>query len=308
MTALPDSLQNPIEQTLDELHLQRQLAHNTLQSYRFDLEKIARRLHENQHNWHNADTDTLTQVIHNTHESPATRARCLSAVKHLYHILMQNGERPDHPLARLKTPKSSPNLPPFISEAQINALLASPDTDTPHGLRDKALLETLYASGLRVSEAANLTLTELDLERGIINIIGKGNKQRIVPIGAEAVYWLEGYLKTARPQLLKNTPCHAVFVSQKKTAITRQLAWQIIQRHTRAIGLPPMSPHDLRHAFASHLVKYGADLRSVQLMLGHSSLNTTQIYTHVADERLKQLIDQHHPRARIGTQNNEKSN
>lgn len=299
MPPLPPHLQIPIEQTLDELYLQRQLAANTLQSYRFDLEKIARRLHENQCDWHNANTTKLIQLIENQNESSNTRARCRSAVKHLYQILLQNGERNDHPLARLKNPKPSQTLPPFISETQINALLASPDTDTAHGLRDKALLETLYASGLRVSEAANLTLTELDLDRGIINIIGKGGKQRLVPIGAEAIYWLEGYLKTARPQLLKNTPCHAVFVSQKKSAITRQLAWQIIQRYTKAIGLPPMSPHDLRHAFASHLVKYGADLRSVQMMLGHNSLNTTQIYTRVADERLKQLIDQHHPRAHI---------
>lgn len=296
---LPPELQQPIEQLLDELFLLRQLSANTLESYRRDLEKTARRLQEQHSNWTQADTTQLATALFDNPETATTQARCLTAIKHLYQMLHHHGTRSDNPAHKLKIPKPAQNLPPYISEQHITNLLNAPDTDTPHGLRDKALLETLYAGGLRVSEAAQLPLSALDLERGLLNIIGKGGKQRIVPIGAEAVYWLENYLKTARPQLLKNTPCHAVFVSQKKTAITRQLAWQIIQRHTQAIGCPPLSPHDLRHAFASHLVKYGADLRSVQAMLGHSSLNTTQIYTRIADERLKQLIDTHHPRSQI---------
>lgn len=294
---LPPALQEAIALLEDELFLERQLSDNTLQAYRRDLEKTARRLHARGLDWLSAAAADLAAAVYDACEKPASQARTLSAVKQLYGLLHRLDRRSDNPTEHLAPPQQEQKLPPLISENQIDALLEAPDTDTVHGLRDKALLETLYAAGLRVSEAAGLQMQDLDLQRGLVTVIGKGNKQRIIPLGGEALYWLEGYLKTARGALLKNTPCDAVFVSQKKTGISRQLAWMIVKQHALAAGIRTLSPHGLRHAFATHLISHGADLRSVQAMLGHASLNTTQIYTHVADERLKQIVQTHHPRA-----------
>ena len=169
--------------------------------------------------------------------------------------------------------------------------------DTPHGLRDKALLEVMYATGLRVTEAVKLTLSDIDLHRGSIRTIGKGNKLRLVPLGQEAAYWVERYCNESRPLLLKNKICDEVFVSQKRSGISRQLAWMIVKEYAEAAGIASLSPHGLRHAFATHLVNHGVDLRSVQMMLGHSDINTTQIYTHVANIRLKNMVDEHHSRS-----------
>ena len=293
---LPAAWQEPIEQTLDELVLTRRLAANTLAGYRRDLEKVARRLHAQGLDWQQADADDLADAVYAPNEKPASQARALSAVKQLYDFLQLQNRRSDNPAQHLRPPRQGRALPPLISEAQIDALLAAPDTETIFGLRDKAVLETLYATGLRVSEAAQMQLQDLDLQRGVVTVIGKGNKQRIVPLGAEAVHWLERYLKTARSELLKYAPCDFVFVGQKRSGISRQLVWQMVKRYAAEAGISELSPHGLRHAFATHLVNHGADLRSVQMMLGHASLNTTQIYTHVANERLKQLVAQHHPR------------
>ena len=293
---LPAAWQEPIEQTLDELFLTRRLAANTLAGYRRDLEKVARRLHAQGLDWQQADADALADAVYAPDEKPASQARALSAVKQLYGFLQLQNRRSDNPAQHLRPPRQGRALPPLIGEAQIDALLAAPDTETIFGLRDKAVLETLYATGLRVSEAAQMQLQDLDLQRGVVTVIGKGNKQRIVPLGAEAVHWLERYLKTARGELLKHTPCNFVFVGQKRSGISRQLVWQMVKRYAAEAGISELSPHGLRHAFATHLVNHGADLRSVQMMLGHASLNTTQIYTHVANERLKQLVAQHHPR------------
>ena len=293
---LPAAWQEPIEQTLDELFLTRRLAANTLAGYRRDLEKVARRLHAQGLDWQQADADDLADAVYAPNEKPASQARALSAVKQLYGFLQLQNRRSDNPAQHLCPPRQGRALPPLISEAQIDALLAAPDTETIFGLRDKAVLETLYATGLRVSEAAQMQLQDLDLQRGVVTVIGKGNKQRIVPLGAEAVHWLERYLKTTRGELLKHTPCDFVFVGQKRSGISRQLVWQMVKRYAAEAGISELSPHGLRHAFATHLVNHGADLRSVQMMLGHASLNTTQIYTHVANERLKQLVAQHHPR------------
>ena len=293
---LPAAWQEPIEQTLDELFLTRRLAANTLAGYRRDLEKVARRLHAQGLDWHQADADALADAAYAPDEKPASQARALSAVKQLYGFLQLQNRRSDNPAQHLRAPRQGRALPPLIGEAQIDALLAAPDTETIFGLRDKAVLETLYATGLRVSEAAQMQLQDLDLQRGVVTVIGKGNKQRIVPLGAEAMHWLERYLETARGELLKHTPCDFVFVGQKRSGISRQLVWQMVKRYAAEAGISELSPHGLRHAFATHLVNHGADLRSVQMMLGHASLNTTQIYTHVANERLKQLVAQHHPR------------
>ncbi|PIT64901.1 site-specific tyrosine recombinase XerD, partial [Snodgrassella alvi] len=227
---------------------------------------------------------------------PSSQARALSACKRLFSWMHEYNRRQDIPTEQLQMPKKGQYLPDIISETQIDALLAAPDTKTLLGLRDKALLELMYATGLRVSEAVNLRINEIDLQNGLLSTIGKGNKQRMVPLGEEATDWLENYFTDARPALLKGRACDAVFVSQKKTAITRQLAWMIVTKYASAAGIHHLSPHGLRHAFATHLVNHGADLRVVQLLLGHADIGTTQIYTHVANERLKQIVHQHHPR------------
>ena len=286
-----------IDRLLEHLWLQDRLSQNTLDSYRRDLNKITERLAAQGSRWLDADSSQLAEAVYWPQENPRSQARALSACKRLYGWLLATEQRSDNPTRHLKTPQQAKSLPDLISESQINALLNAPDISTPHGLRDKALLELIYATGLRVSEAVQLKLTDINLQRGLINTIGKGNKQRIVPLGAEAVYWIERYLAEARPSLLKQTRCDELLVSQKRVGITRQLAWLIVKQYAEAAGIRHLSPHGLRHAFATHLVNHGADLRVVQLLLGHADISTTQIYTHVANERLKSIVDQHHPRS-----------
>ena len=220
----------------------------------------------------------------------------MSACKRFYGWLLETEQLSNDPTEYLTAPKQERTLPAIVSESQIEMLLAAPDTDSPHGLRDKALLELMYASGLRVSEAVKLTLGEIDLQRGLVVTIGKGGKQRLVPMGEEASYWIERYLAQARPVLLKNARCDELFVGQKRNGISRQLAWMIVDKYAEAAGIRHLSPHSLRHAFATHLVNHGADLRVVQSLLGHADISTTQIYTHVANERLKNIVSEHHPR------------
>lgn len=293
---LPAELLEPIESLLEHLWLSEQLAFNTLESYRRDLNKIARRIQAEHLNWLNVDPLSLASAVFIPGEKPSSQARALSACKRLFSWMHEYNRRQDIPTEQLQMPKKGQYLPDIISETQIDDLLAAPDTKTLLGLRDKALLELMYATGLRVSEAVNLRINEIDLQNGLLSTIGKGNKQRMVPLGEEATDWLENYFTDARPALLKGRACDAVFVSQKKTAITRQLAWMIVAKYASAAGIHHLSPHGLRHAFATHLVNHGADLRVVQLLLGHADIGTTQIYTHVANERLKQIVHQHHPR------------
>ena len=267
-----------------------------MQGYRRDLEKIAARLEAGGHTWLDAEAADLADAVYAADEKHSSQARALSACKRLYAWLEETEQRTDNPTRFLKAPKQTQKLPTLITEAQIENLLAAPDTDTPHGLRDKALLEVMYATGLRVTEAVKLQLGDLDLNRGCIRTIGKGDKLRIVPMGEEAVYWVERYCAESRPLLLKNKICDEVFVSQKRSGISRQLAWMIVKNYAETAGITSLSPHGLRHAFATHLVNHGVDLRAVQLMLGHANINTTQIYTHVANIRLKNIVDEHHSR------------
>jgi integrase/recombinase XerD len=201
------------------------------------------------------------------------------------------------PTLQIATPKLPRNLPKTLTEQDVDMLLQAPDTNTPLGMRDRTMLEVLYASGLRVSELISLSMAQVSLGMGIVRVMGKGNKERLVPLGEEALNWLHRYLVDARPALLGNKLNAAMFVTQRGTAMTRQMFWYLIKRHAKHSGLhKPLSPHTLRHAFATHLLNHGADLRVVQLLLGHVDISTTQIYTHVARERLKQLHTQHHPR------------
>lgn len=286
-----------IENLLEHLWLQQRLSHNTLEAYRRDLDKVSARLAAQGSDFIRADETQLAAAVYCPDEKPRSQNRALSACKRLYGWLEENGSRPDNPTKHLKAVKTARHLPAIITEAQIDALLDAPDTETPLGLRDKALLETLYATGLRVSEAVKLNINEINLHKGLVNTIGKGDKQRIVPLGEEAAHWLARYLHEARAQILNGKRCDALFVGQKKDGISRQLAWMIVKHYAEHAGIRQLSPHGLRHAFATHLVKYGADLRTVQMLLGHADIATTQIYTHVADERLKQIVAAHHPRS-----------
>lgn len=291
--------QDLISYFLDHLWLKERLAQNTLVAYQRDLNKVFVRLEQQGVDFLNAQTHNLADALYVSEEQVRSQMRALSAVKKFYSWLEETEQIQNNPVQQLKSAKKVHSLPPLISETQIDALLNAPNLETPHGLRDKALLELLYATGLRVSEAVNLRLEELKLHQGMVNTIGKGNKQRIVPLGEEACHWLSEYIQQARPLLLKNNQIDKVFVSQKKTGISRQLAWIIVKQYAEQVGILNLSPHSLRHAFATHLVNHGADLRVVQLLLGHADLSTTQIYTHVADIRLKQIVEQFHPRSTI---------
>jgi integrase/recombinase XerD len=293
----------------DTVWLEDGLAKNTLDSYRRDLGLFAR-WHEQQGNaslLSAAEADLAAYLASRSSRGGAggklgirssTQARLHSSLKRFYQFLARRGRIEVDPTLKLDPPKKSPRFPKALSEEDVEALLGQPDAATPLGLRDRAMLEVLYASGLRVSELVRLKLTEVSYDMGVVRIFGKGAKERLVPLGEEALAWLARYSKESRPLLLGKRPSDYVFVTGRGTPMTRQAFWHLIKRRARA-ALPgkSLSPHTLRHAFATHLLNHGADLRVVQLLLGHADISTTQIYTHVARERLKALHQKHHPRA-----------
>jgi integrase/recombinase XerD len=230
--------------------------------------------------------------------SPRSNARLLSVLRAFFAHRVRTGARADDPTALLDPPKQPRSLPKALGESQIDALLAAPDVASPLGLRDRAMLELMYACGLRVSELVDLPATAVNLRQGVLRVTGKGSKERLVPLGEEAQHWLERYLVQARPQLSGRRALAPLFLSASGETPTRQQFWQLVKRYARAAGIDPVkiSPHGLRHSFATHLLNHGADLRALQMLLGHSSLSTTQIYTLVAREQLKQLHAKHHPR------------
>lgn len=291
-----------LERFLDALWLERGLTANTLAAYRSDLEHFARWLAERQEG-HLADASRAALQEYLQHRAiagaqPRSTARLLSSLRRFYRYLVRERLREDDPSALIDSPKLGRPLPKSLTEAEVEALLDAPNVETPLGLRDRAMLELLYASGLRVSELVGLTVTQVSLSQGVVRVMGKGRKERLVPLGEVAVDWLERYLRHSRPQLLvPATPTEALFPSKRGQQMSRQAFWQLIKRYALQGGVDkPLSPHTLRHAFATHLLNHGADLRVVQLLLGHSSLSTTQIYTYIARERLKSLHSQHHPR------------
>jgi len=225
-------------------------------------------------------------------------SRRLSALRRFYRLQLDDGVIAEDPTLRVRTPKKPRRLPKQLSEAQVESLLAAPNTTTQLGLRDRAMLETLYATGLRVSELVGLKLGQLSVDAGVVRIVGKGNKERLVPMGDEAVAWIERYLREVRPALAGAGKRDEVFLTQRHAPLTRQAFWALVKRYAVRAGIPAsaLSPHVLRHAFATHLLNHGADLRVVQLLLGHADITTTTIYTHVARERLKRLHAEHHPR------------
>ncbi|WP_337135525.1 site-specific tyrosine recombinase XerD [Proteus terrae] len=290
-----------IEQFLDNIWLEQGLSANTLSSYRLDLQALGQWLAHHQLDWLSATTlDLQSFLVTRLDEGykASSAARLLSTMRRLFQYLYREKLRLDDPSALLSTPKLPQRLPKDLSERQVDDLLNAPCIDEPLELRDKAMLEVLYACGLRVSELVGLSLSDISLRQGVLRVIGKGDKERLVPLGEEAIYWLEQYLQYGRPTLMQGKTDDIVFPSLRGQKMTRQTFWHRIKHYAVIAGIDTekLSPHVLRHAFATHLLNHGADLRVVQMLLGHSDLSTTQIYTHVATERLKALHQQHHPR------------
>ena len=290
-----------IDRFCDHLWLEDGLANLTLAAYRRDLKTFSSWLEKERARGLDAavagDLEAYLAWRFARRTQPRSAARYTSALKRFYRYLLRERLIAADPTLNLDSPKLPRALPKTLTEADVERLLDSAAPDTPLGLRDRAMLETLYATGLRVSELVGLKLAAVNLGDGVLRVTGKGNKDRLVPLGEEAVLWLRRYLSEARPLLQGKQPGDAMFITARGGGMTRQAFWYLIKRRARLAGITrPLSPHTLRHAFATHLLNHGADLRVVQMLLGHSDISTTQIYTHVARERLKQLHAQHHPR------------
>ncbi len=284
---------------LDSLIAERGLAANTVEAYRRDLERLAEDLSSAKSDLLTAGAPDLQAHLRRLRRgglSPRSVSRALASIRGFYAFLVDLGERSDNPAVHLISPKTWRQLPKVLSEEQVESLLQAPDVTKPRGVRDRAMLELLYAAGLRVSELVGLGLGQLRLGQGFLVAYGKGSKERVVPVGERAEQWLGRYLSEVRPGMVKGRS-PAVFVSIRGRGMTRQGLWKIIRDYGLAVGIRALSPHVLRHSFASHLLEHGADLRAVQMMLGHADITTTQIYTHIHKERLKSLYERFHPRA-----------
>ena len=290
-----------IEQFMDALWMEHGLSKHTLSAYQTDLKGLAKwaasghgggLLSLNKIHLQSYLAHRITQGI-----KARSTARMLSTLRRFYQYQIRENRLTEDPSALLESPKLGVPLPKTMSEREVEALLEAPDLNDPLGLRDRAMLELLYATGLRVSELVNLEITDISLAQGVLRVTGKGDKERMVPMGEEAASWIRNYVKNARGDILGQHVSNSLFVTRRGSAMTRQMFWVIIKRHAKTAGIrESLSPHVLRHAFATHLLNHGADLRVVQMLLGHSDLSTTQIYTHIAKERLKELHAQHHPR------------
>ena len=290
-----------IEGFIDAMWMEKGLSNNTLSSYRCDLRQF--------HDWLvTVDDATITQATRSSlqaylgarltqGQSPRSTARFLSCARGFYRYLLREGRITLDPTLDVESPRLGRPLPKALSEAEVDRLLQAPDPEQALELRDRTMLELLYACGLRVSELTGLQLGQISMNQGVVRVFGKGSKERLVPVGEEALRWLQRYLAGPRAELLKGIPSDVVFPSRRGTQMTRQTFWYRIKIYAQRAGIKKhLSPHTLRHAFATHLLNHGADLRVVQMLLGHSDLSTTQIYTHVAQQRMQELHEQHHPR------------
>ena len=290
-----------IDLFLNEYWIEKGLSENTVQSYRLDLTALCDWLDKNDLSLETLDAVDLQGFLGERLEKgykATSTARMLSAMRKLFQYLYREKYRVDDPSAVLSSPKLPSRLPKYLTEQQVSDLLNTPDVEVPLELRDKAMLELLYATGLRVTELVSLTIENMSVQQGVVRVIGKGNKERIVPMGEEAAYWVRQFMLYGRPVLLNGQSSDIVFPSQRAQQMTRQTFWHRVKHYAilADIDAGALSPHVLRHAFATHLVNHGADLRVVQMLLGHTDLSTTQIYTHVAKERLKRLHERFHPR------------
>lgn len=290
-----------IDQFIDSIWAQKGLATLTLDAYRLDLKHFSDWLLKQKLKLKTASQANIQKYLAQRFSAGAsarTNARLLSTLKQYYRHLVKSGERQDNPGALISAPKMHQILPQTLSEQDIESLLEAPDVDSSYGLRDRCMLELMYSSGLRVSELVSLQVSQINTNLGLVRLTGKGNKERVIPVGEEALHWLAQYSQKARAQLQRqNVIDDGLFLSSRGKTITRQAFWQNIKKYLQIAGIKTdHSPHSLRHAFATHLLNHGADLRTVQMLLGHSSLSTTQIYTHVAQARLKSMHATHHPR------------
>ena len=304
------SEQQLIESFIDHLWMENGLSENTLAAYRNDLASFALWLNKKQQILMMVNAEAIQGFLafnYGIKQKRRSVARLLSTLRRFYLYLLRENKISEDPTRLLESPKGEHSLPLSLNEQQIEDLLAAPDISNDLGLRDRAMLELLYATGLRVSELINLQTSQISLQQGVIRVIGKGNKERLIPVGEIALDWLVQYYQQSRPQLLskkqaKQQPlsqCSEVFVTKRGKSMTRQAFWYMVKRYALVAGISTdhLSPHTLRHAFATHLLNHGADLRVVQMLLGHSDISTTQIYTHVADQRLRDMYKNHHPRA-----------
>ena len=290
-----------VDNFCDQVWLQDGLARTSLASYRRDLMQWAAWLEARGRTLLSAQRMEVEAWLAEQFRAKAKStsiARRLSSLRRFYALQLQQATMRADPTARVRAPKLPRRLPKNLSEDQVEAQLAAPDVDAPLGLRDRAMLETLYATGLRVSELTGLKIAQVSLDMGVVRVLGKGSKERLVPLGEEAMLWIKRYLETSRTALAAQGRSDAIFVTARDGPLTRQAFWALLKRYAVKAGIPAasLSPHVLRHAFATHLLNHGADLRVVQLLLGHADITTTTIYTHVARERLKSLHARHHPR------------
>jgi|TARA_B110000971_G_scaffold34993_1_gene32912 integrase/recombinase XerD len=295
------SSQNLIDKYIDSLWLEKGLSQNTLDSYQRDLKALTKWLDESNRSLQSVRREDLLKYLADRMGSgikARSTARALSCLRSFYRYLLREKVIKVDPTLRIENPKLGRPLPDSLTESDVERLLAAPDLTTPIGIRDRAMLEVLYACGLRVTELVSLRLTDMNLRQGVLRVMGKGSKERLVPLGEEAISWLQQFIQDSRDELLKkNLSEDVVFPSNQGKMMTRQTFWHRIKIHAQDAGIKKkLSPHTLRHAFATHLVNHGADLRVVQLLLGHSDLSTTQIYTHIAQQRMKELHAEHHPR------------
>ena len=299
-THAADTADSTVSKFLDAVWMERGLSPNTLAAYRADLSSLERWLDEHEVHLENAQRGDILSFMASRVQAgarPRSTARQLSSFRRFYRYLVREGALREDPTAQIAMPKVGRSLPKSLMEEEVEALLAAPAVGDPLGHRDRTMLEVLYATGLRVSELVNLKLGQVNLNQGVLRIVGKGDRERLIPLGGEAVQWVQQFLLGPRVEILLERQTDYLFPTRRGDRMTRQAFWHIIKRYAKKAGIDKeLSPHTLRHAFATHLLNHGADLRVVQMLLGHSDLSTTQIYTHVARERLKDLHSQHHPR------------
>ena len=287
-----------IQAFLNFCRVEKGLAHNSIQSYQFDLKRLSYAQPRLARDLEPADLARYVESLYGAGLSARSVARHITTLRNFYRFLIQEGQLDRDPTEFLAQPKQWTTLPKYLNLGEVNKLVGAPPLDKPTGLRDRAMLELLYATGLRVSELCRLEISAVERAMGLLRVTGKGNKQRIVPFGDAAGAAIDRYLGDGRPRLLKGRASRFLFVTARGSAMTRQTFWKLLRGYGRRAGIfRSLTPHVIRHSFATHLVEGGADLRSVQIMLGHADISTTQVYTHVARNRLREIVDRHHPRA-----------
>nr|VFK27662.1 MAG: integrase/recombinase XerD [Candidatus Kentron sp. MB]VFK33038.1 MAG: integrase/recombinase XerD [Candidatus Kentron sp. MB]VFK75704.1 MAG: integrase/recombinase XerD [Candidatus Kentron sp. MB] len=296
--SIADSEAASIDRFIDALWMEQGLSENTLAAYRYDLVIFSRWLKQKKLDLFRASrADVLAFLASQVHGPVSTSMRRLSSLRRFYQYEIREGRRESDPCAQVDRARLGRPLPVSLTENQVVTLINAPNIQLPLGLRDRTMLEVLYATGIRVSELVTLQFSQCNLRQGVLRIIGKGDKERLIPLGEEALEWIQRFLNEARATILRGQTSDVLFPTRRGQAMTRQAFWYAIKRYALQAGIrTPLSPHTLRHAFATHLLNHGADLRVVQMLLGHSSISTTQIYTHVARQRLQELHQKHHPR------------